>query len=898
MKQTDKLKLFVGALVVLGFLSLGSVIYYYTEWLWFKEVGFTGVFWVRIWARVIPAIVFGLIFFALFYGNILVARHFAPTYLAYEDQVIQIYKSLPKRILGIALFAGAFFFSLVAAASASDEWLVIVRFLNQTPFRLSDPIFSRDIAFYVFTLPFYKFVYSWLLGSLAVTAVAAAVVHFFDGGIQIRPGDQFFAPHVKAHLSVIVGLIFLVVAWGYRLNMFELLYSPRGAAFGAGYADIHAQLPAYWVLLVVAGACAMLFLMNIYFKGWKLPLTGIGLLLVASILVGGIYPAVVQQYSVSPNEKDRERPYIKNNIRYTRQAYNLNEVEEREFPIKDTLDMNGIKRNDTTIRNVRLWDWRPLIKTYEQIQSIRLYYTFHDVDVDRYNFDGDYREVTLAARELDQDKLPESAKTFVNEHLIYTHGYGLVMNPVNVVTPEGLPDLLVKDIPPVAKAGLKIKRPEIYYGEGGNEYVIVRTKTKEFDYPKGDKNQYTFYRGSGGVPIDSFFSKALFAWRFGSLKILLSDAISSESRVMYHRRIQDRVQNVAPFLTFDQDPYLVLSAGRLVWIQDAYTTSNMYPYSEPFDGDNNYIRNSVKVVIDAHSGKMTFYIAEKNDPLIKAYAKIFPGLFTGLDKISADLRKHLRYPEDLFKIQANMYASYHMRDPEVFYNKEDLWNIPREVAGGVESEMQPYYIIMRLPGFEREEFILLTPFTPANKNNMISWFSVRCDPAGYGRLLVYKFPKQKLVYGPLQVEARFDQDAEISRQFTLWNQSGSRVVRGNLLVIPIEDSLVFIEPIYLQAEQTELPELKRVIVAFANKIAMEENLQTALEKVFGGEAGEAKKIEPAPKGGASVTDLIGEAVDHFNKAQEFQKAGNWAGYGEEIKELERVLKELQSREGR
>jgi uncharacterized membrane protein (UPF0182 family) len=891
----DKLRWILIAVVIVVLLSLGRIVFFYTDWLWFKEVGFTSVFWVSIWAKVIPAIVFGLLFFSLLYGNILIARHFAPKYLTYEDQVIQIYKSLPKRLLAIGLFLGAFFFSLVAAASVSDQWLVILRFLNQTPFHLTDPIFHRDIGFYVFTLPFYKFVYNWLLGSLVTTAIVTALVHFLDGGIQIRRGYQFFAPHVKAHLSVIAGLIFLVVAWGYRLDMFELLYSPRGAAFGASYADIHAQLPAYWILLVVAIACALLFLINIYFKGWGVPLIGIGMLVTASILAGAIYPAIVQQYSVSPNEKDRERPYIKRNIQYTRKAYKLDQVEEKEFPVTDTLDMNGIKRNEATMKNVRLWDWRPLIKTYQQTQAIRLYYTFHDVDVDRYNFDGDYRAVTLSARELEQDQLPEAARTWVNEHLIYTHGYGFVMSPVNVVTQEGLPDLLVKDVPPVSKINLPIKRPEIYYGEGGNEYVFVKTKTKEFDYPKGDKNQYTTYKGNGGVSVDSFLRKALFAWRFTSLKILLSDAITNESRVMYYRRIQDRVQNVAPFLSFDQDPYLVVSSGKLFWIQDAYTTSNMYPYSEPFDGDNNYIRNSCKIVIDAYNGKMTFYMVENDDPLIKAYSKIFPDLFTDFHKIPVDLKKHLRYPEGLFKVQAQMYAAYHMRDPEVFYNKEDLWMIPKEIAGRSESEMQPYYIIIKLPGFKNEEFILLTPFTPTNKNNMISWFSVRCDPVDYGKLLVYKFPKQKLVYGPLQVEARIDQNPDISRQFTLWGQSGSRVVRGNLLVIPIEQSLLFIEPIYLQAERTELPELKRVIVAFGNKITMEENLQIALEKVFGGEAGEAKKVEKVTKGKVSVTDLIDEAVSHFNKAQEYQRAGNWAGYGEEINQLEKVLKELQSR---
>ena len=898
MEKVDKLKLILIAAAILVLLSLGRVVYLYTDWLWFKEVGFTSVFWVSIWAKVIVAAVSGLLFFALLYGNILIARSFAPKYLTVEDQVIQIYKSLPKKLLAILLFVAALFFSLVAAATTSEQWLTFLRFLNQVSFHQADPIFHLDIGFYVFTLPFYKFIYSWLLGSLVLTAIATALVHFFDGGIQIRLGDQFFAPHVKAHLSVITGLIFLVVAWGFRLNMFELLYSSRGAAFGASYTDVHAQLPAYWILLFATCGCALLFLINIYFKGWTLPLTGIGFLVVASVLAGGIYPAIIQQYQVSPDEIEKETPYIKRNIEYTRKAYGLNQVEEKEFPVNENLDLDGIKQNEATIRNVRLWDWRPLKKTYNQIQAIRLYYDFHDVDVDRYKFDGDYQQVTLSARELNQQQLPERARTWVNEHLVYTHGYGLVMNPVNTVAENGLPDLLVKDIPPVSKIKFKIERPEIYYGETGNEYVIVRTKTKEFDYPKGDKNQYTVYKGTGGVPIRSFLRKALFAWRFGSIKFLVSDAITGNSRVMYYRRIQDRVRKVAPFIALDNDPYLVVSSGKLFWIQDAYTTTSMYPYSEPFEGRQNYIRNSAKIVIDAFSGKMHFYLADDQDPLVKAYSKIFPDLFVSFDEMPSDLKEHIRYPEDLFKVQSRMYAAYHMKDSQVFYNREDLWNIPKEILEGSETEVQPYYIIMKLPGFKGEEFILMTPFTPTNKDNMISWMCVRCDMPNYGKLLVYKFPKQKLVFGPVQVEARIDQDPDISEQFTLWSQSGSKVVRGNLLVIPIEESLVFIEPIYLQAERTELPELKRVIVAFGNKIVMEETFEAALEKVFGEEAEEVKKEEKpkeTKKAKRSVTELIEKAADHFNQAQEYLKARDWAGYGEEMKQLEKILKELKAR---
>jgi uncharacterized membrane protein (UPF0182 family) len=898
LKTSDKIKLIAIAVVVFFLLSLGSLIFFYTDWLWFQEVGFTQVFWLSIWAKIITAAVFGLIFFIILYGNILIARRFAPKYLTYEDEVVKIYKSFPKRLLSVLLIGGAILFSLVAAASAADKWLDFLKYFNQASFNLTDPIFHNEVAFYVFSLPIYTFIYGWLLGSLAITGIVVALVHFFDGGIQIRRGEQILAPHVKAHLSVIAGLIFLVVAWGFRLNMFELLYSPRGAAFGASYADVHAQLPAYWILLFTACATALLFLVNIYFKGWKLPVAGISILIVAGVIAAGVYPAIIQQYRVSPNEIEKEAPYIKRNINYTRMAYNLDKVKEQEFPANESLTLDGVKRNEATIRNVRLWDWRPLMKTYGQIQSIRLYYNFNDVDVDRYNFDGDYREVTLSGRELNQQQLPESAKTWVNEHLVYTHGYGFVMNPVNIIAGDGLPDLLVKDIPPISKVDLPIKRPEIYYGEIGNQYVIVKTKTKEFDYPKGDKNQYTFYEGSGGVPIDSYFKKALFSWRFASLKLLVSDAIAKNSRIMYYRNIQDRVAKVAPFLRLDQDPYLVVSSGRLFWIQDAYTTTDMYPYSEPFENNQNYIRNSAKVVIDAYTGKMTFYVIDKTDPLLRSYSKIFPDLFVSFDKLSPDLESHLRYPQDLFEIQTRMYAAYHMQDPQVFYNKEDLWNIPKEILEGSETSVQPYYIIMKLPGFkDKEEFIIMMPFTPTNKDNMISWMCARCDSPNYGKLLVYKFPKQKLVFGPVQVEARIDQDPTISEQFTLWSQSGSSVIRGNLLAIPIEESLLFIEPVYLQAERTELPELKRVVVAFGNKIAMEQSLEAAIEKVFTGQVTEpqAEKSKETPKTETSIANLIKEAGGHFDKAQEHLKAGDFAAYGEEMDLLQKTLAELKSR---
>ncbi|MDI6891370.1 MAG: UPF0182 family protein [Actinomycetota bacterium] len=886
MARWIKWALFLLLLFILA--SLGRVVYLYTEWLWFKEVGFTSVFWVTLLSKLKLALAFGIFFFILLYGNILIARRLAPKYVPTENEVVQLYRTVARPYFDLVLLVISLFFSLLVAGGAAEKWISYLRFLNQTPFGLSDPIFKRDIAFYVFSLPLLKYIWAWLLVSLIITTVVAVLVHWFDGAIRVRRYVQKFAPHVKAHLSVLCGLIFLVIAWGFQLNIYELLYSPRGAAFGAGYTDLHAQLPALRILIFMAVICAALFLINIYYRGWRLPLTGIALLLVTLFLVGIIYPAIVQQYRVSPNEIAKEKPYIELNIKYTRQAYNLDRIKEEEFPVSETLTLEDIRGNEPTIRNVRLWDWRPLKKTFSQIQEIRLYYSFRDVDIDRYKLNGDYRQVAISPRELVPEQLPETARTWINEHLVYTHGHGLVMNPVSTVTPEGLPDLLIKDIPPKSKVGIKVGRPEIYYGEVAGDYVVVKTKTLEFDYPKGDKNQYTTYKGSGGVPVGSPLGKMVFAWRFGSLKLLVSDAITSRSRVMYHRQIGERVRNIAPFLSYDKDPYLVISGGRLYWIQDAYTLTDMYPYSEPF-GSGNYIRNSVKVVIDAYNGDVIFYIVDEKDPLVKTYARIFPTLFKPFKAMPSDLRSHIRYPEDLFMIQARMYATYHMRDPQVFYNKEDLWAVPKEIYEQSEQEMEPYYIIMRLPGHPEEEFILMLLFTPASKGNMIAWICAKCDMPNYGDLLVYKFPKQKLVYGPSQVEARIDQDPEISKQLTLWGQRGSSVIRSNLLVIPIEDSLLYVEPLYLQAEQTALPELTRVIIAHGDRVTMEESLEEALLVVFGGRA------EARPEEKLTEEKLIEAAVEHFNKAIEYQREGNWAGYGEEIKKLEETLKMLKER---
>ncbi|HEY3304788.1 MAG TPA: UPF0182 family protein, partial [Candidatus Binatia bacterium] len=572
-------------------------------------------------------------------------------------------------------------------------------------------------------------------------------------------------------------------------------------------------------------------------------------------------------------------------------AYGLDKIESKDFPAEERLTAADLKRNEATIKNIRLWDHRPLLATYGQLQEIRTYYKFVDVDNDRYLIDGGSRQVMLSARELSYQHLP--SRIWINEHLTYTHGYGVVFGPVNQVTPEGLPEFFIKDIPPVAsKPALRVTRPEIYYGELANDYVFVKTKASELDYPAGDQNVYTNYEGSGGVSVGSFWRKLLFSARFATLRIALSNDVTGQSRILYHRQIQERVAKIAPFIKFDRDAYLVIAqGGRLFWIIDGYTTSSRYPYSEPVPKLGNYIRNSVKAVIDAYNGAVDFYVSAPDDPIIQAYGKIFPGLFKPPEQMPEEIRAHIRYPQDFFTVQAHMYATYHMQDPQVFYNKEDVLSIPHRSIGGRETEMEPYYTIMRLPGETREEFVLLLPFTPNKRDNMRAWLAARSDPPNYGKLIALDFPKAKLIYGPRQIDARIDQDAVISQQLSLWNQRGSQVIRGSMLAIPIEASLLYVQPLYLAAEKGSLPELKRVIVAFGNQIAMEETLEQSLDRIFGGRSAQAR----APEGREAVSKektLANQAAEHFARAQEYLRQGNWAAFGEELKRVEELLKEM------
>ena len=877
-------------LVLVLLASVGKSIY--TEWLWFDALGYSGVYETIIGTRLLLFIVAALVFALLFAGNILIASRLAPKGSA-TGAAASVIPALQK-FTRAAVVGVTGFLSIMFGLAAQASWETVLRFLNGQSFNAVDPVFSREVGFYVFSLPFLSLIRGWLLTAIVFSLIAAAVVYAIAYTSQQKKFDN--ARPVLAHGGVLVIAIAGLAAMSYWLGIWDLVYSSRGAVFGAGYTDMHAQLPAQWALFGATILLGVLVLIALIRRRVRWAAYGVGLWIVLGIVVGQLVPGLMQRLQVEPNELKMEAEYIEYNIEATRHAFGLDRIEEQDFPADPMPSAQDISENDLTIRNIRLWDHRPLLDTYNQIQSIRLYYDFLDVDVDRYTVDNEYRQVMLAARELSQEKLAGEAQTWVNERLQFTHGYGLAMSPVNEVAPEGgLPVLWLQDIPP---SGIfEVQQPQIYYGEKTSNYVIVGTDTEEFDYPMGDTNVYGFYEGDGGVPVGSLFRRAIYAWEFRDFNILISSQMSGDSRMLYHRDIYNRVGRIAPFLQVDSDPYLVVYEGGLKWIVDCYTTSSRYPYSEPLENGVNYIRNSVKAVVDAYDGTVDLYVTEPDDAVLETYASVFPDLFKSLDEMPVDLRAHLRYPVDMFSVQASVYRSYHMQDARVFYNKEDLWAIPKEFYSGGEQQTQPYYVIMKLPGLEEEEFLLMLPFTPSNKNNAIGWLGARCDGENYGKLIVYRFPKERLIYGPSQIENRIQQDTVITEQLALWSRGGSRVIRGNLLVIPIADSNIYVEGVFLQADAGGLPELKRVIVAAGDEIAMRDTLEESLAAVFGAGIDAGQQPPSVPGGdGEDVPDdvrsLIEKAQSHFDKAQEYLAQGNWAGYGEELAQVEAVLEQL------
>lgn len=836
----------------------------YTDWLWFNSLGFLDVFrtilWTRAWLFITGTLVFGVM---ITVTVVLAHRHArGESTLPLPPETLYWL----NRLTVLAIILGSVLVSLAFGSTLSGQWELALRLINSTSFGVTDPVFQNDVSFYVFSLPILNLAQSWLLGAFIVLLLATTGVYVAYFALRGQPFQ--FTRWQRGHLAVLGSLIFFNLAFMHILNRYEVLLSGDGAVFGATYTDINARLPALLVMAAIAAASGVLLLVTLHpalrgARGNRLIIGGVVLWLVSAVGLGSLYPSFIQRFTVEPNELQRERSFIARNIEFTRAAFGLDRVEERSHEATAQLTSDDILANQETVNNVRLWDPRPLIDIYNQIQHLRLYYNFQDVDVDRYEINGEYRQVLIGARELYPEFLPEEAQRWVNQRLQFTHGYGAAASPVTEFTDEGRPIFFVQDVPPTGD--IEIDRPEVYYGENTTNYVIVNSNTPEFDHPtEEDVPVYVQYQGSGGVHLSSLLRRIAYAWQFGDINILISGEILTESKILYSRHIQERISRVAPFLQLDADPYLIVDQGRLLWMQDAYTMTDKYPYSRPFDEQFNYIRNSVKVVVDAYNGQMQFYIADPQDPLIQTYAKIFPVLFKPMDKMSPFLRDHLRYPEDLFSVQSQTYLQYHMTDPTVFFNKEDQWSVPLEVFFGNQQAVEPYYVIMRLPGEEDVEFVLILPFTPADKPNMVAWLAARMDGPEYGKLVAYTFPRGVQIDGPVQIEARIDNDTEISQQFTLWNQSGSVVIRGNLLVIPVADSILYVEPVYLRAEGLPLPELKRVILASANKVVMEPSLDEALEALFGGEA----IAGPGPPSDGTPPTLSEETARRLDAIQE------------------------------
>lgn len=898
-------KVFLWAILtaaLLGLVILSWTTDWLVEWLWMRSLGYEGVFLHLLGVKIVLFGAAAAVSFAYLFANLALAgRKILTLYGASAEDGIRV-RFFRGEVIRVnpwwlrappVLIATAISLSFGGVLAANwDAWF---RFRHGGAFGFPDPVFGMDVGFYVFRYPFLDLLQGALTGLTFLALGICTVAYALSGAF--RPGiTRYVTKHV-------VGMILLFLAawgWGYYLDRFGLLFSTRGVAYGAGYTDVNVVRIGLWIMLFAtlalsAAVVAAAFLRRFSFLGIA---GGLYVALIGFVLV--FLPAIIQRYQVKPNELELETPYLRRTIEFTRRAYVLDRVETRDYPAVSDLTYAQASRNGDILKNIRLWDWRPIRQTYRQTQEIRAYYKFYEVDVDRYHLEkGGYRQVMLSAREL-EERLPETARTWVNEHLQYTHGYGLAMSVVAEKTGEGLPVYLVKDLPPKTAKGLTVNRPAIYYGERTPGYRIVATEIREFDYPKGDENVYTSYDGKGGIPMGGLLRRLLFAWNLSDVSILLSDYITPTSRIQLFRPTRERISRVAPFLRLDDDPYLVLSEGNLYWIQDAYTVSSRYPYSEPYRGAFNYIRNSVKVVVDSYNGSVDFYVMDPGDPVLRAYRSAFPGLFKDLGEMSPDLKAHIRFPEDLFGIQSHMYRTYHMTIPQVFYNKEDLWTVPNEKYGGSTIPMEPYYILTRLPGEEKLEYLIMLPMTPANRDNMIAWLAGRSDSTEYGKMVSFELPKERLIYGPLQIEAMIDQDDVISQQLSLWDQRGSRVIRGNLLVIPLNHSFLYVEPVYLIAEETDIPQLRRVILVYGRRVVMEPTLAEAVKAVFQDRApGEALPVPaPLPREqevpGAPAQGL-GKARMLFEQAEDALRTGNWGEFGRAMEKLGEYLRREEGR---
>lgn len=894
-------------IIILAIVFFDTIVNFVINVKWYTEVGYLPIYFTKLLAilkLMIP--IFLLIYIAIWLYYKSLRGSFIR--LANVVDITPNKRASERKLFVIINIVVSFFMSF---ALASNYWYRILQFSNSTSFNLTDPIFNRDISFFVFKLPLIESLYAAVMSLLVFLVVVTLVLYFlmnakdrfFSGDIRgafdhvrgIKSGLTKFA---GKQLAVVSALILLMLSLGYQINSWNLVYSPTGVVFGAGYTDKNITLVVYRIISIVAIVAAVVIFVSVLRSKVKPIIVSVVLIFV--LIVGeNLVSVVVERVLVKSNQISLEKPYIENNINYTRKAYNIDKIDEKTFEVKNNLTKEDLKTNEDTINNIKINSYKPALEFYNQVQVIRYYYDFNDIDIDRYNINGKYTQVFLAPREIDLQKLEGNAGTWQNKHLIYTHGYGVVMNKVNSVTSEGQPDFVIKDIPPENSTNIKLDNPRIYFGEKTNEYAIVNTDTREFDYPKGGDNQWNKFDGKTGIKMN-LLNRALFAVNERNINFLLSRDINSDSKILINRNIKDRVQKIAPFLSYDTDPYIVISNGKLYWIMDGFTTSNRYPYSQPVNNIN-YIRNSVKVVIDAADGTTNFYIVDNNDPIAASYSKIFPSLFKDINTLSEDIKNHFRYPEALFNIQCEILGKYHVTDPGVFYNGEDLWQVSTtQTKVGEEKEInEGAYVVMGLPENKTEEMVLLEYFNMRGKDNMAALFGARMDKENYGKMVLYKFPTQKTIYSPYLFKQKINQDPIISKEISLWNKEGSEILYGDTMIIPINNSLLYVEPIYIRATgKNSIPEMKRIVVGFGDKLILAESIDSALEQIFN--YTETPIQTPNTPGvpntpttvDANVKEKIKSAKDAFDKAVEAQKNGDWAKYGEYIKNLQDILGEL------
>ncbi|MDR1885935.1 MAG: UPF0182 family protein [Synergistaceae bacterium] len=903
--KIPKLPILAGILVILTLMCFTGAVDFYTDILWFESLGLASV----IWGRIIPQVVLAVLYTAITAAVYGLNWHWALGVGTRERDGVTGGDSLrtPRIYVTVCALAAA----AAGGVAFSSNWRTVMLFLHGSEFGYSDAIFGRDIGFYIFSMPLINVIQGWVMNMAIVSLAGNALIYILLRSLRSEGTRIILARRARFHLLLLAAVVLAAFGAGLWVSRYELLHSPSGIVYGMGYADLHVRLPGLTILSAAVMASSALIMINFYRPMWRASAIAIGALLAAGFLSQTALPFLVQGYIVQPNEYEREKEFLSHHISATRRAFGIDGVRSIQAAPAPEVTMDDMREDSETVENIRLWDYGPLLRTYKQLQEIRTYYEFEDIDIDRYEIDGKNRQVMLSVRELDQSQLQN--RTWVNSHLEFTHGYGVVMNPVNEMEEGGLPVFFMKDLPPKSSVPIAIDRPQIYYGEKPNTYALVRTEVKEFDYPMGDSNARSTYEGAGGVPIGSLARRILYAIKYRDSEILFTDSLTEESRILCNRNVREAVAEVAPFLILEEDVYPIIVNGRVLWLQDAYTASSAYPYSRPLPlniavqtglapyAGVNYIRNSVKITVDAYDGLMTFYVTDPSDPLILSWAGIFPGLFKSREEIPPQIEAHFRYPEEFFEAQSEVYRTYHMTDTNTYYNREDVWMTTPQ---GQDRRIRPNYVTIQLMDEPQPEFTLIAPFMPYGRNNLIGWIAGRSEAGHYGELVVYQFPKQELVFGPPQIEALIDQNTVISSQLSLWSQRGSDVIRGDLLVIPIGRSLLYVQPLYLKADRGDLPELKRIILSTGGRVAWGETFSDAALELFGGNTGPEpaptidSPVPPAPDAasqiGASAHKLAVEARTHYESAMTAIRSGDWALYGQELEELGTLLDRLES----